>query len=640
MPRPMVQVIQELSTATVSADSPELNTVLVGPCYNVLTYADDKDSILASDAYGEADEASMAAPLTPPSAVTILEADRPGHVTGAEIDAASLNIYLDECFVVVDDSATSGTATVLVGTPNLVTVTGWATDASGYLISAGDRIVLTNGANSAVRTVYRVIDATTLYVTEDLPATLHAAGMAWYAEHELSDVLASPVGTVASEDITVPALQVATYRSASRTVSVAKIYVEYRELRQDLGADISTYSSSVLALAGVGKAVAENPLGLAAALYFSNTTAPLRVLAVDSDDLTGHNAAINVLAARSDVYYIGVLSSDASILASYSTHATQMSQPEVGKFRVAAGGGTLVSVLTVDTGVPTTTTTDYLDYASATFITDGVAVGDSIVLAGTTGNDGTYTVEDVISETRLKVDPAWPAAGSADGTYTITRTLDKQAQTDNLALVPVSFDNKRMYLIWPDSIVVEGVTVDGFFLTAVLGGMVTGLPSHQGFTNIGIAGVDSLYHSNFYFTAAQIDELSDAGWYVFIQESLSGLPFSVHQVSTAQSGLVEEVELNVVKNFDYVSMQLQEALDGFIGRWNINQSTVAVIRQTIESTIANLKAVTYPRLGARLISGNVDSITVSDADSTMLDCYVNIGLPKPLNTLRLHLVSQ
>jgi len=643
----MVQVIQQLSTATVTPASPELNTVLVGPCYNVLTYADDKTTIAHTAAYGEDDVTAMTAPYSAPGTVAILDAARPGHITGAILDDVSTNIYFDDCYVEMDNDSTSGTGTIAAGTPEKITVTGLATDAAGdYLIAVGDRVVVTDSTGAPddnVRTVHKILSATEFSVTVPFDAVMHTTGLNWYVEHKLSDVLATfnPAVDISGIDtITIPNAQAVTYRGGSRTVTTASIYSEYRELRQDLGADVTEYTSSTLATAGLGKSVLENPLGLAASLYFANTTAPLRVLAVDSDDTTGHNAAINVLAARSDIYYIGVLSSTAAILASYSTHATQMSQPSVGKFRIAAGGGTLVTVKAVGNGVPTTVTADLMDEATATFITDGVAVGDDVVVAGSTGNDGAYTVESIDSETRLKLDPNWPSPGSADGTYTITRTLTLQAQNDELELIPPSYDNKRMLLIWPDSITVGGVAVDGFYLAAVLGAQVTGLPSHQGFTNIGVAGIDSLSNSNFYFTASQIDDLSDAGWYVFIQESLNGLPFSVHQVTSAQSGLVDEVELNVVKNFDYISIQLQTTLDGFIGNWNINQTTMAVIRSSIEGTLANLKAVTFPRIGARLVDGNVDSISINANDSTMLDCYVNLTLPKPLNTLVLHLVSQ
>lgn len=648
MTRPMVQVVQQIASTSTTSATPDLNTVLVGPAYNVQTYADNKSDILVG-VYGEDDTASMVAPIVSPLAVTVADTARGNHVTGAILDDASVAVYLDDCYVIVDGNAapySSGTATVASGTPYLITVSsGLETTAlttNGYLIQPGDRLVITeSGGEDAVRTVRTVASATTFTVTEELPAAFIETGMSWRVEHKLDDVLTSAFSISADDTITVSTGQTASYLGSSRTVAVANVYVAYRELRQDLGADVSTYSSLSSALAAVGVADDDNPLGLAAQLYFANSTAPLRLLAVNSDDTAGHAEAISVLEARNDVYFIGVLSSSSSILAQYKAHVEAMSLPGVSQFRVAAGGGVLTTSITVASGTPslTNTSADFTD-SSATFISDGVTIGDTVTLAGTSADDGDYTVAAILSETRITLSDTMSTTEST-GTYTITRTLDKQAQVDYLEATPASFDSKRMILVWPSSITVGGVAgLSGHYMVAVLGGMVSSLPSHQPFTNVGVAGVDTIAYSNFYFTNAQIDELSAAGWYVFIQDTTTSLPYCVHQVTTAQSGLTEEVEFSVVKNFDYISQDLIDALDGFVGRWTINEQNLGFIRSAINNRLDLHKSVAFPRIGARLNAGSVDSIAINSNSSTTVDVYISITLPKPLNTLVLYLTSE
>ena len=56
MARPLVIVFQELAAPQATPSIPDLNTVIVGPSYDLLDYPDDAASIQLSQTYGQVDK--------------------------------------------------------------------------------------------------------------------------------------------------------------------------------------------------------------------------------------------------------------------------------------------------------------------------------------------------------------------------------------------------------------------------------------------------------------------------------------------------------------------------------------------------------------------------------------------------------
>jgi hypothetical protein len=168
--------------------------------------------------------------------------------------------------------------------------------------------------------------------------------------------------------------------------------------------------------------------------------------------------------------------------------------------------------------------------------------------------------------------------------------------------------------------------------------MTAGLPSHQGFTNLGIAGVSKIYNSNTYFSDKNITDISNGGWFVFQQDTPQALPYVVHQlttdVATLQSG-----EFSMVKNFDFVSLFFADILDDYLGIWNINPETLGFITSSIVGGIDNLKLRRRPRIGSPIIDGKITSVSVSPSSADRVEIFVEVQMPAPLNIVALHLVS-
>lgn len=324
--------------------------------------------------------------------------------------------------------------------------------------------------------------------------------------------------------------------------------------------------------------------------------------------------------------------------------------------------------------------------AAATFITDGVVPGDIIEIPsnpnGVFGPTGTkqFVVNEVLSEQRLEIENIVSGAyvnntstvenelphadnrlglntSVSQGTirYRVVRELNKDQQVAVLASVSQSLRSQRAILTWPDLCDVAGL-VDGSkprnsdgsaaaadpqpgtYLAAAVGGMTAGLPNHQGFSRISIAGISRLYHSTGYFTEAQLSTLSDAGWYVFVQDTPESLPYCIHQLTTDPSAL-QTGEYSMVKNFDYLSRFFVSILDEYIGKWNINEETLGFMRQSLNSGIDRLKLKRYARIGAPINAASIVSLAISEAAADRIEIYMSLDRPKPLNVIGLHLVG-
>lgn len=323
--------------------------------------------------------------------------------------------------------------------------------------------------------------------------------------------------------------------------------------------------------------------------------------------------------------------------------------------------------------------------SSATFISDGVLPGDIVEIpSNPNGVFSTSTkqfiVNEVLSEQRLQiqnivsgsyvnntstVENELPHLDNRLGTGTLVsqgtirfkvlRRLSKDQQVESLAAMAQSLRSQRALLAWPDSVLVTGL-VDGSktrnadgtaaaadaqpgtYLAAVIGGMTAGLPNHQGFSNIGVAGIDRIYHSTGYFTERQLSLLSDSGWYVFAQDTPESLPYSIHQLTTDPSAL-QTGEYSMVKNFDYLARFFVAILRGFTGPWNVNEDTLGFIQQALNSGILLLKSKRVARIGAPINEATILSIGVSDASADRVEIYMGLDRPTPLNTIGLHLIG-
>ena len=366
----------------------------------------------------------------------------------------------------------------------------------------------------------------------------------------------------------------------------------------------------------------------------------------------------------SQVISATILEVDEAIPAAASANASvAIFQPDGITVRVAiAAIVPLVSAVGVDLYLT-------LRDATGTFVSSGVIPGDLIEIPADTnstsftGTNSKFVIEAILSENRVRIVNKGMNASTVENElphgvkrtaptalvptteiihYRISRNLSKSGQVTQLVAQAQSFNSRRTILVWPDKVDVAGVTggslQPGYYLSCAVGGMTAGLPSHQGFTFLGIAGISQIYNSNTYFNDSQLTDLSQGGWYVFAQQTPTSLPYTIHQLTTDVSTL-ETGEFSVVKNFDFVALFFIDILDNFLGSYNINQETLTLLRSAITTGGETLRLRTLAKIGAPLTSFSIADLYVSPLSADRVVTHVLVGLPKPLNVIELHLVA-
>jgi len=430
------------------------------------------------------------------------------------------------------------------------------------------------------------------------------------------------------------------------------VYVAYRALRTDLSNRILTFNDQNDLIGQLVDTSDNNPLGLAVQLALANTTGRIRAVAISSNDSTGYLAALSTIQGER-LYFIVPLTQDASIIASYKTHATLMSTAENASWRVILANTAMPLIQNI--GIYTATSpnsnggnnattlvgsTYVLTASNATFIADGVTAGDVITFTAATATPsqvGAHQVVQVISNQQLVVSTTAPATAIS---YYITRTMSRTQTAVSVASVSSGFNTRRVVHVQPDivGVSVNGVTkyLPGYYLCSGLAGMGAGFPVQQGFTNIGIAGIVDLQHSNFYFSKAELNTMAEAGTLLFVQDTQGGIPYCRHELTTDMTTLNSR-EILMVKELDFLSYFYYDKLKSFIGSWNITRSSLNTLRQTIVAGSELLKSQNLPKIGAVLLGYTIVTLQQDTVNTDHVTCVVTVSIGTPMNYIDLTL---
>ena len=629
--RPLVMVFQEYAKMSVATETTTLNPCAVGPCYHII------DSI-------EDDELAYTVPF---EAAGLSDVSFPSLKPGAQIVEEKVDFYIKD--PVIELAATPYVSDGMSeATISFVDINAYPVDVVlGDLVKVTD----TDNADAVLGEGMSVVgfNATTFEVTVSRSITTTSTNLKVTITREVEAITLAYDATEVTIDITentfdISALTVSV-NASPRTVVEGKVYVGYHALRNDL--------LRVLTLAGsdeitneLGKICSDNPLALAASIISANTTTSVKVVGVQTDNIAGYTAAQDLLESAEDIYAIVPLSQEAAIISIFKSHAEQMSLPEIGKWRVCIGSTALTVEKTLSEGTAGTVREDastnpvLLEDDTADFLADGVIPGDTLQLTSG-GTVATYIIDEVIAGNLLKTTEDISATFTVGVAYTyeVIRSLDKSEQATEIENTSRAFGSQRFVHVWPDVCEIDNVEEPGYYLACAVAGMTAGLPSHQGFTRISIAGIGDLKHSNGYFNQTQLDTIANGGTFIFMQLSENAPPYVRHQLTTEMS-TIEFREFSFVKNFDYVSYICKDVLDRYLGKYNINSSTIAILETAIRSVLDSLKLYNLPKIGSPVINYTIVSIEQLDDTRDRVEAIVNIYFPYALNTIGLHLVSQ
>ena len=412
--KPLILIFLESATPSVTPVTPDLNTVIVGPAYDVLDYEDDGSALVLSGAYGEAD--ANPATYSPPAtlsaaALTVLDGGYPQQSAGSRVDHASVRVHFREPRVILGTTVSTYTDAPVLGAGittsssdrTLITLTTPAVD---YLVAGlqpGDRLILRSSAGQqVVRTVASVGEPngdglvasgneSKLRVTQELPASGSGSTQWTYnstGEMRVERVLPTqlllnnlhlafpepgsdklqilggvtlPLSITARPSVAVPSPAPS---SVTRPLSYALVALSYPALPQDLprvgravATDLVTVNG-VPTVRSVGKVDARNPLAVGLKLALENAgQAPIFYWGVSSADSVGYANARARMASRGDLYTFVPLTQDINVIGSYKAAFEQQASPlyardkgVLQRFRIVLGSLSLPTTETIYEG--------------------------------------------------------------------------------------------------------------------------------------------------------------------------------------------------------------------------------------------------------------------------------------------------
>jgi len=439
----------------------------------------------------------------------------------------------------------------------------------------------------------------------------------------------------------------------------AKMYITYSALATAQTNQIDSIEDVDDIESKLGRIDPRNPLAFAVSKAHASSNIPVKFLRLSSDDPIGYQTALDTLEKDDSTYAIVPLTQDPSIISTYKAHVDLLSDPDHNKWRILIANQKLVTTETllsqrtdilgnlvdyVATFVDDPNSTDLnppvftkLVSNNGDFLLEGVTPGDVILTDYVNGVPQTsYEIDSVVSDEILILLDGPSAPILLAQKYEVVRPLNKDSQAASHAAIAESFKDHRVYLVWPDLVEVDGEQVPGYHLCAAIAGMIASFPPHQGFTNFGIPGFDSVDRTSKYFTAAQLDIMAGAGVYIVTQNTSDGQLFTRHQLSTDNTSL-ELSELSLTKNLDSISFSMRESLLPFIGVWNVTRDALEAIRVTVQGVIIEKKNNSLPKIGPQIIDATINFVEADPIFKDHVNVDVDLVLPPPLNVVNLKL---
>lgn len=643
---PSVRVYQELIKTTVNPTTPFMQLCVVGPVYQVETDVPVADFALSDEDYTTA---------------------YLNQTLGSVVDTSSVNIKMSDVYVKVwpaNDGVNHRSATVNNDGP-ITKVTGdQEGDFATATIQVDDYIDLTYTDGDTVLTYSSAIqevssDGKTLTLKRNLPSPDGGATVTAVVKRPTKEdaIIESQFITANEDAVTIKKdvkVSTAVTDTAAQVVS-ATVYLSYRALRRDIANDFLTITSQSNAEAKIGKVNINNPMSVAASLIASAVSdMSYRILPIETDDANGYRQALDILSTNEDIYVIVPLTNDKDVISAYASHCTTLSEPEKSKWRIMYASQEMPStkvMVEINDGQLVKGSTDaecYIkDTANGMFVTNNARVTDFVDIYNAS-NSYQYSLQiiEVLNESVVtcsttkwmrtsegysELEDKVTVASQEAVKYEVVRVLDTQGVADAISGIAESFKNKRLRLVYPDTIMLNinsvSEMVPSYYLCVTLGAMRAGYPPHQGFSTIGLSGISRVLRANNMFSDDQLADMAGNGVFWVVQDTPEELPYVLYQTTTDNTQL-ETAEDSCVAVVDYASRYLKINLKNVLGRYNVNTISVNYVKTVINSVLDDMTSTSYQYIGPILTGAELLSV---ETEGDKIKPTVHIEIPYPVN---------
>ena len=503
------------------------------------------------------------------------------------------------------------------------------TNARNIAISLADEVTLDNFGFNVRRTAFRsnfvvtrVIDEGNLEVRqaaepgEEIAGTQAVQGFIWFSDPENFDSKLAASVTTADVVKNIPYTIKKTVSGSNLSGTVRVSYAIIKDNLVGLQQITADNFSEVL-----GDDVIDNPLGLAARIYFGNTAVSPFVIQVKEDTLEGWQAAAEA-ARSSDVYNIVPLTQDESVLAIWRAHVIEESLPENKRERILWQSHKFETDVIKATNAPN----EPLAEVSRSVVGDqtvvvfkdllalGVTVGDNFegtFFDGSTQSSFEGRIIGVTldgSATRLEILPDGEIEPGVEDMivvdYTImSRPLSLAEQKNEIVAYPKALINRRIRNIFPDTYEVrfsdntgdgetngfygggvQTVTAGGHFAATVEAAKKVLYGPALPLTKRGGSGIVRVLDT-FAEAPGFRGEIVDAGNYYMESRSGPGSNVQTIRALSTDARDLTTAEESVTTQIDSFVRRLRTALTPFLGPEILNQRFFDLVSTTAQSVV-------------------------------------------------------
>ena len=453
-------------------------------------------------------------------------------------------------------------------------------------------------------------------------------------------------------------------------VRSGQLYVEYREWLADLADEVNSISTVADLDQIAGQLDPDNPLkwGVYKALSNSNGTVVKYTAVANPADLDSWVQVLERIKGRDDMYNLVPMTFDVRVHNLWAAHIDAESNEYANNWKggfvslkaapiaqvvgdgVAIGGvsGNVVTepVLATVGDNPEATNTQYtkltVTSGNGYFVTNDVRPGDIVRYNFAVDGFGDeqydeYVVDSVLSESTLLLYSGTNAAVTVAQRVEIYHNRNRNEIADHIAEQAGALSNRRICATWPDQVGEAGTLQAGYYLSAALAGLASGVVPHQPLTNVEVAGFDDYTRSYRYFNETQLNRMAEAGVWI-VTEDRDGTPHTRHALTTDNLDLNRREEM-IRRNVDSISYLFLRRLRPYIGRTNATPAMVELLEGEVGSIIRFLKGNGFTQeLGSQLIDGTIRILRLHPLLKDRIEIVLDLVVPAPLNNIELHLV--
>jgi hypothetical protein len=173
--------------------------------------------------------------------------------------------------------------------------------------------------------------------------------------------------------------------------------------------------------------------------------------------------------------------------------------------------------------------------------------------------------------------------------------------------------------------------VPSFYAACAVAGYRASLPASQPMTNAVIPGLKYVTHSSNYFSPDQMDTIAEGGNFILLQRTPNAPVTVRHQLSTDMSA-IETREMSIRIAVDYAAKKYRTSLRPYLGKHNITDQYLSVLRATMEGITKALIDEGVLRRGTQLVS-----LTQNTTYPDEVDSEVSMKIYYPCNRINVKL---